>query len=94
MDRDRDYGRRDLAERAGDEIRSWFGDDEAERRRRMDEMRYRDEPPTGPLRRDRWERDPLGRQGPYERERGVHAWMSRNVALRSTPRTHRARGAG
>jgi osmotically-inducible protein OsmY len=26
-------------ERAGDEVRSWFGDEEAERRRRMDEMR-------------------------------------------------------
>ena len=30
MDRDREYGRRDLMDRAGDEIRSWFGDDEAE----------------------------------------------------------------
>jgi osmotically-inducible protein OsmY len=26
-------------DRAGDEVRSWFGDEEAERRRRMDEMR-------------------------------------------------------
>jgi hypothetical protein len=42
---DRDYGRdrdargedRGFFERAGDEVRSWFGDDEAERRRRMDE---------------------------------------------------------
>jgi osmotically-inducible protein OsmY len=36
------YGRgeeRGFFERAGDEIRSWFGDDEAERRRRADEMR-------------------------------------------------------
>src|SRR5262245_46008761 len=30
---------RGFLERAGDEIRSWFGDEEAERRRRMDEMR-------------------------------------------------------
>jgi len=30
---------RGFFERAGDEIRSWFGDDEAERRRRADEMR-------------------------------------------------------
>src|SRR5215475_2947261 len=30
---------RGFFERAGDEIRSWFGDDEAERRRRVDEMR-------------------------------------------------------
>ena len=31
---------RNFAERAGDEVRSWFGDDEAARRRRMDEERY------------------------------------------------------
>jgi hypothetical protein len=46
---DRDYGRdlgrgryedpndRGFFDRAGDEVRSWFGDEEAERRRRMDE---------------------------------------------------------
>ncbi len=36
------YGRegdRGFVERAGDEVRSWFGDEDAERRRRMDEMR-------------------------------------------------------
>ena len=35
-------GRRDergFFERAGDEVASWFGDDEAERRRREDQMR-------------------------------------------------------
>jgi osmotically-inducible protein OsmY len=39
------YGeRRDWTDRAGDEVRSWFGDDDAERRRRMDEgYRGRDE---------------------------------------------------
>jgi osmotically-inducible protein OsmY/sporulation protein YlmC with PRC-barrel domain len=31
---------RGFTERAGDEVRSWFGDEEAERRRRMDEQRY------------------------------------------------------
>ena len=36
QERDRDRG---LIERAGDEVRSWMGDDEAQRRRRMDEMR-------------------------------------------------------
>jgi CBS domain-containing protein len=41
---DRDYEReyyedRGLMERAGDEIRSWFGDEEAERRRRTDYRR-------------------------------------------------------
>jgi hypothetical protein len=44
----RDYGRdrqgyssedRDFFQRAGDEVRSWFGDEEAERRRRIDEQR-------------------------------------------------------
>jgi hypothetical protein len=41
-DRDRRYGDEDRGffERAGDEVRSWFGDDEAERRREMDRLRY------------------------------------------------------
>jgi osmotically-inducible protein OsmY len=34
---------RGFFERAGDEVRSWFGDDDAERRRRQDEERYRRE---------------------------------------------------
>lgn len=34
---DYDYGDRGFFDRAGDEIRSWFGDEEAERRRRWDE---------------------------------------------------------
>jgi osmotically-inducible protein OsmY len=33
------YGERGRSERAADEVRSWFGDDEAARRRRMDELR-------------------------------------------------------
>ena len=38
---DRGYPDRDrgMVDRAGDEVRSWFGDDEAARRRRMDELR-------------------------------------------------------
>ena len=95
MDRDREYGRRDVMERAGDEIRSWFGDDEAERRRRMDD-RDRDLSPRDRFERDRWERDrwtsPRDRErhdrNGYDedrdrarsRENRVHAWMSRNVA--------------
>ena len=39
-----DYGRGDddrgFFDRAGDEVRSWFGDDEAQRRREMDERRW------------------------------------------------------
>ena len=46
-DKNRDrYGDRDNArdwmDRAGDEVASWFGDDEAERRRRKDERRDED----------------------------------------------------
>ncbi|MFD2245541.1 SWFGD domain-containing protein [Pontibacter ruber] len=41
-DYDRDRHDRGFFERAGDEVKSWFGDEEAERRRRMDEMRDRD----------------------------------------------------
>ena len=45
--RQRDYDRdeRDFFDRAGDEVRSWFGDEEAERRRREDRMR--DDPHYG-----------------------------------------------
>lgn len=71
-DRDwRGYGRnegrhdeRGFLERAGDEVRTWFGDEEAERRRRYDEqmrreedMRLRDDPRFYENRaapRDRW----------------------------------------
>lgn len=37
--RNRDFGERDRTDRAADEVRSWFGDDEAAQRRRMDELR-------------------------------------------------------
>ena len=42
-DEDRDRGRRDergFFERAGDEVASWFGDEEAQRRREADERRW------------------------------------------------------
>ena len=39
---------RDLLDRASDEVSSWFGDDEAERRRRMDKMRDRNFRGRGP----------------------------------------------
>jgi len=38
-DYDREHDRRGPMERAGDEVRSWFGDEEAARRRRLDETR-------------------------------------------------------
>lgn len=59
-DRGREHGRRDrgeergFLERAGDEIASWFGDDDAGRRRREDEMRaqHRGRGPRGYSRSD------------------------------------------
>lgn len=74
FDRDRDYGRgsergyqdRGVMSRGTDEVRSWFGDDEARRRREMDEQRDRG--------RDRSERD----YGPNsERARSEHGWADR-----------------
>jgi len=41
-------GDRDWLDRATDEVQSWFGDDEAERRRRMDKMRDRNFRGRGP----------------------------------------------
>ncbi|HYH37032.1 MAG TPA: BON domain-containing protein [Azospirillum sp.] len=54
---ERDYGGRDddrgFMERAGDEVASWFGDEDAERRRRMDEARgHRGRGPRGYTRSD------------------------------------------
>jgi len=55
-DRERDYGReqgrggyrrddddRGFLDRAGDEVRSWFGDDDAQRRREVDQRRWEQE---------------------------------------------------
>jgi len=48
---DRRYGRgRDFVDRASDEVASWFGDEDAERRRRMDQ--YRGKGPKGYVRTD------------------------------------------
>ena len=41
-------GERGFFERAGDEVRSWFGDEEAERRRRMDQRRSQSFAGRGP----------------------------------------------
>lgn len=63
--RDRDYADdRGYMERAGDEVRSWFGDDEAERRREMDEQRDRGREPRygSDWNRADWNRSNRGRQ--------------------------------
>ncbi len=64
--RDREH-ERGFFEKAGDEIASWFGDDESERRRRNDEMdRNRDDDGWG--RDPYWGRDSNNERG-YDRER-------------------------
>jgi hypothetical protein len=55
---DRDRSERNMVERGADEVRSWFGDDEAQRRRAMDEQRERSYEGS------RW-------RGPYGEGRGV-----------------------
>src|SRR5687768_6250647 len=53
-ERDHDRDERGFFERAGDEIASWFGDEEAERRRRRDELEYgRDYEPSRSMSRER-----------------------------------------
>lgn len=56
--RDRWRDERGPVERAGDEVRSWFGDDEAARRRRMDEAE-----------RERWNAEERSRRPEYDRDR-------------------------
>ena len=59
---------RPITDRAGDEVRSWFGDEEAQRRRMMDE---RDEPSRG--RGDWGGRETRGR-GDWGRDPGDRDW--------------------
>jgi hypothetical protein len=77
-DRDRDRFDRDdrgFFERAGDEVASWFGDEEAERRRRMDLRRDQFESSDGDNRRafmgddeySRYDRQPRFRDEGYRR---------------------------
>jgi BON domain-containing protein len=77
--RDRDRG---FFERAGDEVRSWFGNDEAERRRRADEARYgrsyygRDYPnyPTREYGRESWFDDEAERRRRMDEARYGRDW--------------------
>lgn len=84
---ERGYGREDrgFTERASDEVRSWFGDEEAERRRRMDERErarersreygagYEQEWGDYPYRGEAWRGVDYGRRdyGPYAGEAGT-----------------------
>jgi hypothetical protein len=87
--RERGYGRdydRGFFERAGDEVRSWFGDDEAERRRRIDEARCgRDWDRYG----DRYGREPERYRGEYGRDWDYGHRMGFDYG-----RPHAARGWG
>jgi osmotically-inducible protein OsmY len=63
-DRERNYEDRGMMSRGADEVRSWFGDDDARRRREMDEQRDR-----------QWggrEREQYGANS--ERARSEHGW--------------------
>jgi hypothetical protein len=82
FDRDRDWrsdrsgGRRDergFFERAGDEVASWFGDEDAERRRREDQMRdERDRRFSGRSSdHPRWDHN---RSSGQDRDRGQRSW--------------------
>ncbi len=74
-ERDRDRDERGFFERAGDEIASWFGDDEADRRGRRDEPMGgrdaygRDYEPGRSMSRGRFERDDDDRSFRGSRER-------------------------
>ena len=61
-----DYEDRDFFSRAGDEVRSWFGDEEAERRREMD-SRYDERQGGG-----RWD-------SPYARDDDYHSWRRSQI---------------
>ncbi|MFA6112803.1 MAG: DUF2171 domain-containing protein [Sphingomonas sp.] len=61
-----DYQDRDFFSRAGDEVRSWFGDEEAERRREMD-SRYDERQGGG-----RWD-------SPYARDDDYHSWRRAQI---------------
>lgn len=96
----RDRGRRDergFFERAGDEISSWFGDEEAERRREADERRDRE--------RDRFEqresggwfagpREQRDRNSREQRDQDRGGWFGRPDEARDRPRAQRGYGPG
>jgi osmotically-inducible protein OsmY len=77
----RDRSERGPISRGADEVRSWFGDDEAQRRREMDEQRDRLREPRGGRPDAAW--DSGGREGYYERGYGRdHTWSGRDESTR------------
>lgn len=94
---DRDPDDRGVISRAGDEVRSWFGDDEAARRRRLDETRderhdrdwRRRTSGSGPIERG-WERTRDAVRDATDRDRdgrrGFDEWNDADRPWRSTSR--------
>jgi hypothetical protein len=62
-----DYDDRGFWDRAGDEVRSWFGDEDAERRREADQ-RHDDRSSGG----NRW-------NSPYQQDRDYHDWRRQQI---------------
>ena len=60
-------GERGFFERAGDEVASWFGDEDADRRRRQDRMSEQRD--SGWSSRDRDSRERMGSGSDHDRER-------------------------
>ena len=60
-----DYEDRGFLARAGDEVRSWFGDEDAERRREAD---------------SRYDERYYNQQGHHERDGDYHSWRSGQIA--------------
>jgi len=69
------YEDRDFFQRAGDEVRSWFGDEEAERRRRIDELRDRHEERSS----DRSGYSLSGYRSRHEHDPHYRAWRDRQL---------------
>lgn len=72
-DRARHADERGPVARGADEVRSWFGDDEARRRRELDEQRDRDRPGDWGHRARAWSGSPDRSRGDEYRERGYGA---------------------
>jgi hypothetical protein len=80
-DWDRERGERNpndrgFFERAGDEISSWFGDEDAERRRRRDHMRDERDRPTINHGEDRFAGRQQGQRGDYDRSERFYRPMT------------------
>jgi osmotically-inducible protein OsmY len=91
----RRYGReedRGFLERAGDEVRSWFGDEEAERRRRMDEEEDEAHYRTDYSRAD-YDRSGYERTG-YDRDSYTGSEYGRGARRREGYRGEYERGTG